>query len=61
MTDEEQRMLAGGLGPGFAKAMEIQVTIGEAFAAERMAGISRALEAFYASESCTCFLGSSRA
>ena len=56
LTDEEQRMLAGGLGPVVAKAMEIQVAIGEAFGAERMVEISRAHEAFYASESCTWFL-----
>jgi hypothetical protein len=56
LTGQEQRILAGGLGPGFAKAMEIQVTIGEAFGAERMVEISRAHEGFYARESCTCFL-----
>lgn len=49
-------MLSGDSGPGIAKAMEIQLAIGEAFGAERMVEISRAHEAFYASESCTWFL-----
>ncbi len=49
-------MLDGDLGRGVAKAMEIQVAIGEAFGAEGMVEITRAHEAFYGSESCTWFL-----
>jgi hypothetical protein len=56
LTDQEKQMLSGDLGPGIAKAMEIQVAIGEAFGADRMVEISRAHEAFYASESCAWFL-----
>ena len=56
LTDEEATDACRGSGAGVAKAMEIQVAIGEAFGAERMVEISRAHEAFYASESCTWFL-----
>jgi cis-L-3-hydroxyproline dehydratase len=56
LTNQEKQMLSGDLGPGIAKALEIQLAIGEAFGAERMVEISRAHESFYASESCTWFL-----
>jgi cis-L-3-hydroxyproline dehydratase len=56
LTNHEKQMLSGDFGPAIAKAMEIQLAIGEAFGAERMVEISRAHEAFYASESCTWFL-----
>jgi len=56
LTDEEKRMLAGEYGKGVAEAMQIQVALGEAFGAERMVKISRAHEAFGASESSTWFL-----
>lgn len=56
LTDEEQKMLTGEYGRGVAEAMRIQVALGEAFGAERMVEISRAHEAFGASESSTWFL-----
>ncbi len=56
LTDLEKRMLDGEFGPGVVEAMKIQVALGEAFDAERLVEISRAHEAFGASESSTWFL-----
>jgi predicted aconitase len=56
LTDYEQKMLQGKFGPGVAKAMKVQVAIGEAFGAERMVEISRAHEAFGATEANAWFL-----
>ena len=46
LTDHEKAMLDGKFGEGVAKAMKIQVALGDAFDAERMAEISRAHVAF---------------
>ena len=42
LTKEEERMLAGEEGPGFKKAMEILVKMGEFYDAERMIPMSMA-------------------
>ena len=41
LTEKEQAMLNGEMGPGFARAMRVLVGIGKAFGAERMVPISR--------------------
>jgi len=46
LTDHEKAMLDGKFGEGVAKAMKIQVALGDAFDAERMVEISRAHVAF---------------
>jgi len=56
LTEYEQKMLDGKLGKGIAKAMEVQVALGEAFGAERMVEITRAHEAFGATEANAWFL-----
>lgn len=56
LTEYEQKMLDGKFGKGIAEAMKIQVALGEAFGAERMVEITRAHEAFGASESSIWFL-----
>lgn len=40
LTEKEQAMLNGEMGPGFARAMRVLVGIGKAFGAERMVPIS---------------------
>ncbi len=42
LTDEEKSMLAGDLGPGVKRSMEILVKIGESFGAEKMIKITSA-------------------
>ena len=41
LTEQEQAMLNGEFGPGFARAMRVLVGIGKAFGAQRMVPISR--------------------
>ena len=41
LTEREQAMLNGEMGPGFARAMRVLVGIGKAFGAERMVPITR--------------------
>jgi len=56
LTVKENKMLKGAFGPGAAEAMRIIVALGEAYDAPRMVEVSRAHEAFGASESSTWFL-----
>ena len=56
LTDYEKAMLDGKFGKGISEAMKIQIAIGEAFDAEHMVEISRAHEAFGATESCAWFM-----
>ena len=41
LTEREQAMLNGEMGPGFARAMRVLVGIGKAFGAKRMVPITR--------------------
>ena len=41
LTEQEQAMLNGEFGPGFARAMRVLVGIGKAFGAQRMVPVSR--------------------
>jgi predicted aconitase len=56
LTDDEKKMFDGQYGEGVAKAMRVQMAIGEAFGAERMVEITRAHESFGATEANAWFL-----